>query len=412
MQVKNSTWVSNLFIVIFPVASVDITTEMMNHLPLMRMKIGIDIRSLGNNSHTDYAFFLTEVLKKMTLKFGQDEFLLISDKTFDSSFFRGKNVKTVVKGPATSNPLLLKLWYDVKLPAILKKHDVEIFIAGPGVCSLQTQIPQCLIIDDLSYLQFPSVTKKTELFFLRRYMKRFLQKSVCILTGSKFLSDEITSLYPPVQEKIHVIQNPGKDFHALEENDKEKARQEYTGGKNYFIYSGQIDQRSNIINLLKAFSVFKKRQKTDWKLVLAGPISPGFKKLAADLKKYRYRDSLVLLERVTEMESERLTGAAYALVNPGTIVGWSALMLAALRSKVPMILAQKTSPGHWAADAMLYVDPTDHNDIAEKMMLMYKDESLRKNLVEKAAQVAGDFTWDKAADEFMQVIRKTAGRAV
>ena len=376
------------------------------------MKIGIDIRSLGNNNNTDYAFFLTEVLKKMTLKFGQDEFLLISDKTFDGSFFPGKNVKTVVKGPATNNPLLLKLWYDVKLPAILKKHEVEIFIAGPGVCSLQTQIPQCLIVDNLSYLQFPSATKKTELFFLRRYMKRFLQKSVCILTGSKFLSDEITSLYPPVQEKIHVIQNPGKDFHVLEENDKEKTRQEYTEGKSYFLYSGQIDQQSNIINLLKAFSVFKKRQKTDWKLVLAGPMSPGFKKFAADLKTYKYRDSLVLLERVTELELERLTGAAYALVNPGIIAGWSALMLAALRSKVPMILAQKASPGHWAADAMLYVDPADHNDIAEKMMLIYKDESLRENLVEKAALVAGDFTWDKAADEFMQVIRKSVGLAV
>ena len=398
------------FIVILRVARTDITTEMMNHLPLMRMKIGIDIRSIGNNNNTDYAFFLTEVLKKMTLKFGQDEFLLISDKTSDSSFFTGENVKSVVKGPATGNPLLLKLWYDVKLPAILKKHDVEILVAGPGVCSLQTNIPQCLVIDDLSYLQFPSDTKRGTLFFLRRYMKRFMLKSGSILTGSNFLSEGISQLFPPAKEKIHVIQNPGKNFHALDENEKDKTRKAYTEGKNYFLFSGPIDHRSNIINLLKAFSVFKKRQKADWKLVIAGSISPRFKKFATDLKTYKYRDSLVLPERVTEKELGKLTGAAYAMVNPGTAAGWSAMMLAALRSEVPLILSKKSSPGQWADDAVLYIDPSDHTDIAEKMMLIYKDESFRKNMVEKAVRVAGEFTWDKTAEEFMKVIRETAGR--
>lgn len=315
----------------------------------------------------------------------------------------------MVSGPAATNSLLLKFWYDVKLPAILKKHEVDVFVTGAGICSLTARIAQCLVIDDLSYLHFPSFAKKMELFFLKRYMRKFIQKADRIITVSAYLENEIISRYPADKRKISVIYDAGKNFHPLTEDEKEKVRAEHTMGKNYFLFAGEIDQRKNIISLLKAFSVFKKRQKSDWKLVLAGHISPRFKNFSRNLKSYRYRDEVILMGQPGGKEIEKLVGAAYGFVYPATAEGWSTTVLGPLRSQVPVIVTQNSAMAEVAGDAALYTDPLSYKDIAEKMMLLYKDESLRKKLIERGSEVAEQFTWEKAAMNFMQTVRETVG---
>ena len=68
--------------------------------------------------------------------------------------------------------------------------------------------------------------------------------------------------------KLHVI-NPGIDeiFKPLDWEEKEIIREKYAEGKAYFLFSGDINRRSNLINLLKAFSFFKKRQKSNMMLL-------------------------------------------------------------------------------------------------------------------------------------------------
>jgi glycosyltransferase involved in cell wall biosynthesis len=50
---------------------------------------------------------------------------------------------------------------------------------------------------------------------------------------------------------------------------------------------------------------------------------------------------------------------------------------------VPVLTSQNTSMQEVAGEAGLYFDANNYVDIAEKMMLIYKDESLRNRLIEK-----------------------------
>ncbi len=58
-------------------------------------------------------------------------------------------------------------------------------------------------------------------------------------------------------------------------------------------------------------------------------------------------------------------------------------------------------------DAALYADPENFKEIAVQMMLIFKDENLRKTLIEKAKLQAEKFTWDIAASLFWNAIEKT-----
>ena len=57
-------------------------------------------------------------------------------------------------------------------------------------------------------------------------------------------------------------------------------------------------------------------------------------------------------------------------------------------------------------DAALYADADNYIEIADKMMLLYKDEGIRRNLIEKGKQVVEKYTWERTADLLWQSILK------
>jgi glycosyltransferase involved in cell wall biosynthesis len=371
------------------------------------MKIVVDTRRLHDSSPGEYGYFFGEILKRITRNNPEHAFIFIFDKSYDGKLVLEKNVTAVVNGPSTSRPLLLKLWYDIKLPRLLKKYNADVLVTGDGLCSLAISVPQCVFLYDLSYLFYPSYYGRTELYFLKRYAKKFLQKANSIITVSEFLEKNIISRFGIDKGKITVVRGSGENFYALGDDEKAAVRNEYTGGKNFFLYAGAIDQRKNLVNLLKAFSVFKKRQKSDWKLVLAGAIAPNYKQFAEGLKTYKYREDVVLTGPVSNDAANRLNGAAYAFIFPPLWEGAGVQVMEAMNCNVPVICSGSASLPEIAGDAALYVNTSDHRDIAEKMMLLYKDETMRNNMIEKGRARMKEYTWDEAAKLSWQAILKT-----
>jgi len=71
------------------------------------------------------------------------------------------------------------------------------------------------------------------------------------------------------------------------------------------------------------------------------------------------------------------------------------------------LTSEKTSMQEVAGEAGLYFNPNDHANIADKMMLIYKDENLRKQLIEKGQTIATRYRWELTADLLWNVIIKT-----
>ena len=372
------------------------------------MKIVVDTRVLQKDCQEGYSYFLCEVLKRVVKKYSDHEFIFVFDRSYDAEFLFNKNVTAVVTGPGVNNPLLWKLWYDVKIPALLRKHNADIFVSTDGICSLTAKTPQCVIVHDLSFLNYPSFIKKTDLFFYKRYFKKFLQKANSIITVSEFLKAIVSDQYAVKEEKVIVVHSAVKEiFSPLNEDRKEEIKNKYTDGKNYFIYTGDIHPQKNLINLLKAFSGFKKRQKSNWKLVLTGKLDKNYKSFGESIKTYKYRDEVVILTgQLEEKEKAGLLGSAYAFIYPSLKEGFGLAVLEAMNCHVPVLTSPHSAMQEIARDAALYADPADHKDIADKMMLLYKDESLRNGLIEKGKLIAAQYSWDKTVDLFWQSILK------
>lgn len=373
------------------------------------MTIAVNTRFLLNDYLEGYGYFIYETFKRITAAHPEHEFVFVFDRPFDKRFVFGANVKPVVTGPPARHPLLWKLWYDIKLPAVLRKYKADVLVSCDGFCSLVTKIPQCLVVHDLAFLHYPSFNKKSHLSFYKRNTPKFLAKAKSVATVSEFSKKDILAAYNADPEKIDVVYSASKEiFSPVSDEDKAATKNKYTGGKEYFVYAGAIHPRKNLMNLLKAFSVFKKRMQSNMKLVLAGRLAWKYESFSENLKSYKYRGDVILTGYVPEEELVKIIGSAYGLVYPSLLEGFGVPVLEAMQCDVPVITSSASSMQEIAGEAALYVAPDDHTDIADKMMLLYKDEKLRNELIRKGQLVAKQYRWDKTAALLWQSILKAA----
>jgi glycosyltransferase involved in cell wall biosynthesis len=373
------------------------------------MRIALNARFLLPGQLEGYGYFIQEVFRRLAASHPEHQFLLIFDRPHDQRPEFPSNVSSVVTGPPARHPILWKFWFDVKLPRVLKRWKADVLLSIDGICSLRTAIPQCLVIHDLAFLHFPSHIRKLHLLFYRRYTPAFIRQAKRVATVSEFSKRDIVQQYGTDPLKIDVVYSAAKSvFQKISGHDAAAVKAQYTGGKEFFLFVGAIHPRKNPVNLLKAFSIFKKRQKSNFKLLIAGRLAWKYDSFLQNLKNYKYRDDVHLLGYVAEDELVHIMQSAYALVYPSLLEGFGVPVLEAMQCGVPVITAGHSPMEEIAGEAALYADPENIDELAEKMMRLYKDEILRSQLIARGLTIALNYSWDRTADLLWQSILKTA----
>ena len=368
------------------------------------MIIAVNTRLRKETQPEGYEKFLFTCLGQLTKKYPQHQFLFIFDKPYAENLSFTKNVLPIVAGPETSNSLRLQYWFNFKIPALLRRYKADVFISMEGICSLRTKKPQCLAVTNLGFVQQPALQKKWLAGFYKKLTPAFLAKAKSIVTVSGFAKSVLIDHYKINADRVDVI-CPGVDeiFKPMDWDEKEVIKEKKADGKAYFLFSGDINSNSNHINLLKAFSFFKKRQKSNMMLLIAGRADEQFVK---DLKTYKFRDEVKLLENLSTEELAKITAAAYAMVYPVFYSDLALPALQAMKCNTPVIVSNTCALPSICGNATLYCNPGDFKDIAENLMLVFKDEDKVKELVAAGKVQIQKHNWENAAAKLMQSIQK------
>lgn len=373
------------------------------------MRIAVNTRFLLPGKMEGYGYFIDEVFCRIAKNHPEHEFYFLFDRPYEKSVICSANIHPVIVKPQARHPLLWKIWYDWQVPLVLKKIKADVFVSPDGFCSLKTKVPQCLVVHDLAFLHHPDFIVKSHLPYYKKQTPLFLKKAATIATVSAFSKQDICSHYPVAPEKISVVYSATNPiFVPLAEEEKEKVKQQYTGGTEYFLFTGAVHPRKNLINLLKAYSVFKKKQKSSMKLVIAGRMAwktDAFLKL---LETYKYRKDVILTGYISKEELAGLVASAYAMVYPSFFEGFGVPPLEALQCGVPALVSNTSSLPEIGEKAYLYFDPHNFEEIAEKMTRIYKDEDRRKELIRFGKERLKLFTWDKTAEAMWNCILAAA----
>jgi len=337
------------------------------------MVIAVDIRFTD-----EYQNFVFETFKKITTQNPSHLFIFILENPHDPSFIFSENVTTVIAKPKN-----ISLLNDLKISSILKKYKADVFVTAGSLS--QTKVPQCLIA-------FGKVTSKS------------LKKARVIVAGSEFSKKEIIEKYKIDGNKIDVVyKGVNENFKSILFKEKEKIKEQYANGNEYFLVAGAISSENYFLNLLKAFSAFKKMQKSNMQLLIATDVAIAGQPLEK-FRSFKFKDEVKLLEKLNEERFAAIMAAAYAFVYP--FAQNYSLALQSMKCDIPLVINSTGALPEICSDAALYVNPDSHKYIADKMMLIFKDEELRQQLIEKGNRLIKKYSWDNTANSLWMSIEK------
>ena len=115
-------------------------------------------------------------------------------------------------------------------------------------------------------------------------------------------------------------------------------------------------------------------------IISSKAVSPNHPFLV-NFKRYKYRNEVSLLMDLPEAELALITAASYAFIYPAVYEDTTLLHLRAMQCEVPVITTNTKAISDIAGDAALYANPADFEDLADKMMLLFKDENKRSELI-------------------------------
>ena len=121
----------------------------------------------------------------------------------------------------------------------------------------------------------------------------------------------------------------------------------------------------------------------------------------------KFKNDVIFTGRLQAKELKDVIGSALALTYIPYFEGFGIPLLEAMNCDVPVITSDVTSMPEIAKDAALLIDPFSVDSIANAMILLYKDENKRIELINKGRQRKLDFSWDKTANALWESIEKT-----
>jgi glycosyltransferase involved in cell wall biosynthesis len=125
----------------------------------------------------------------------------------------------------------------------------------------------------------------------------------------------------------------------------------------------------------------------------------------------QHKQDVIFPGHLSRNDLSRLMGGALALVYVSFFEGFGIPIVEAMNCDVPVITSNVSSMPEVAGDAALFVDPHSISDIATKLELIFKNESFRKQLIEKGRIQRQKFTWQNTADQVWKCMMKAIGQA-
>jgi len=298
-----------------------------------------------------------------------------------------------------------KFWTQIGLPLklFLESRKPNVFFSPSHYAPRFSPIPTAISIMDLSYIHFPELFTKHDLYQLVNWTKYSAKQARKIFTISNFSRDDIIKIYRKEPEDVVTTYLGFKPALASDSKslDMEELGKKFGITKSYILFVGTLQPRKNITKLIEAFSILKNK---DTQLVIVGKKGWLWEEILAAPKKFNIADRVKFLDFVGNEDLPSLYKNALCFVLPSLYEGFGLPVLEAMKFGCPTVISDVSSLPEVGGDAALYVDPQSVDDIADKLNAVISDEKLREEMIKKGYNQVKKFSWENTAKETIKVL--------
>jgi glycosyltransferase involved in cell wall biosynthesis len=318
--------------------------------------------------------------------------------------FKQKGVSYRVAGPPerVQSQALKHLWMQTVLPFKLEKNDLLWSPTNLGPVMHRNQV---VTLHDIADQLYPEWYSKKYVAWRKFFLPKLLNNVSGIITVSEYSKKTIQQHFPQVNGKIKVIGNGiNRDHFCPRSIEEQKSvAGQYQLNKPYAISVASLDPRKNIEGVIKAWNRLPKKDRDEMDLVILGGEAEIFSfKLDMEID-----SSVRFLGYVDHKNLPQLYSGARFFVYPSFFEGFGLPVLEAMACRTPVITSNSTSLSELADGKALTVDPNHPDEITDAMKKLIGSDELCKSLGETGYRHAQQFSWEKTANQTLEILDQT-----
>jgi glycosyltransferase involved in cell wall biosynthesis len=369
------------------------------------MRIGFDAKRAFFN-RSGLGNYSRDTINILSEYFSMNDYVLYTPKPEKSiPFYKAQNISVV--GPQGFwTKKFSSYWRTYKMANQLKDNKIQLFHGLSNELPIgieSTRIPSVVTIHDIIFMRYPQFYTPVDRSI---YLKKFQYASdnaSRIISVSQQTKDDLIEFFKVKENKIDVVYqgcNP-TFWNSLSEPDRQDVLMKYNIPMEYILYVGTIEERKNILRVIKA--LYKSKISTP--LVIVGKPTPYLSKVKAFVD-YNRMSNVVFLHNVPTDDLPALYQNAKLFIYPSLFEGFGIPILEALTSKTPVITSRGGCFAEAGGKSSIYIDPENIDELADAIKQILSNSTLRDNMIIDGFIHAQQFRQDKIASNIMGVYEK------
>ncbi|GCF08546.1 glycosyltransferase family 4 protein [Dictyobacter arantiisoli] len=315
-----------------------------------------------------------------------------------------------VPAPAAKSENIEKvLWEQFSGPLAARREKVDLYHIPHFAPPLFPLTPTVVTIHDVIPLRLPAYQASGKIKAYNNLVARAARHTTRIITPSQHAKQDIIDALHIPAERIDVIyEAAGQEYQPVTDPARiATAQARYGIGERYVFYLGGLDQRKNVLQLIRAFAhLTAQLNDPTLQLLIAGnpdlkkgPLFPDPRPLARELG----ISERIVYHFIEEEDKPALYSGASVFVFPSLYEGFGLDPLEAMGCGAPVVCSNRTSLPEVVGDAALQIDPDNTEALAAAMYSVLTNPELRADLCARSLQQARRFDWVRAAQQTLAV---------
>lgn len=369
------------------------------------MRIGFDAKRAFFNK-SGLGNYSRDIIRSLVKYYPEHEYYLYTPSKQRSILFMDfENIKISTPFRAKSK-LMQSYWRSVKLTSRLKQDNIEIYhgLSNELPRNIQkSKVKSVVTIHDLIFLRYPEWYNSIDRTIYRSKFKFSCWVADRVITISEQTKKDIIEFYGIEEQKINVVYQSCNNLFKQISSEKEKStiKAKYKLPENFLLYVGTIEERKNLLNIVKAL----KLSKIDIPLVAIGRKTKYYNLVKSYIDTENLKN-ILFIDEVNVEDLPAIYQLADLFIYPSVFEGFGIPILEALYSKVPVITSKGGCFSEVGGPSSVYVDPSDIEEISEAISYVLGRKKVQEEMKEQGYLHAQKFSDQNAAQSIMNIFNQ------
>ncbi len=308
-----------------------------------------------------------------------------------------------------------KVWWEqIALPLAVRRLKVDLLHVPYWGPPLLASVPVVATVHDLIPLLLPEYRGSRAVRLYTKLVSLTARRAALLLTDSDASKADILRHLRVPNERVQAIPLAMDASYSPKKCPEDAETMRALGLEpGYILYLGGFDSRKNLQAVFGAFARVRREMGSAAHLVVAGRLPAHDSAFAPDPRRLMQEagvtpDAVHFTGFVSESAKPALYRGARAFLFPSRYEGFGLPPLEALACGVPIVGSAASSIPEVVGKAGFLTDPDDIDGMADALLRLLREETLRQTLRHIAVEQAAQFSWEKTSEATFATYRLLA----